>query len=271
MDGGSQHCTGGHDQDHPQEREMQKGKMVVWGGLTNSWEEKRSERQRRKGKIDPSVCRVPKNSKERWETLSQWSMQSENEVKSLSHVRLFATPWTIAYQDPPSMGFSRQSAGVDCHFLLQGIFPTQELNPGLPHCRQTLYRLSHQGSKMLGWLKHKLESRLPGEISVTEDFLISPCYSLELCTQMDISFLFSFSFCFSFSPLFVRPPQTTIFPFCVSFCWGGFWLLPPVQCYEPPSVVLQHCLSDLILWIYLSLCIIVEKKRSEKQRRKGKI
>ena len=29
-------------------------------------------------------------------------------VKSLSHVRLFATPWTAAYQAPPSMGFSRQ-------------------------------------------------------------------------------------------------------------------------------------------------------------------
>ena len=35
---------------------------------------------------------------------------------------------------------------MDCHFLLQGIFPTQGLNPGLPHCRQMLYRLSHQGS-----------------------------------------------------------------------------------------------------------------------------
>ena len=32
-----------------------------------------------------------------------------------------------------------------CHFLLQGIFPTQESNPGLPHCRQILYHLSHQG------------------------------------------------------------------------------------------------------------------------------
>ena len=29
MDGGSQHCTGGHDQNHPQEKEMQKDKMVV--------------------------------------------------------------------------------------------------------------------------------------------------------------------------------------------------------------------------------------------------
>ena len=35
---------------------------------------------------------------------------------------------------------------MDCHFLLQGIFPTQGLNPGLLHCRQTLYHLSHQGS-----------------------------------------------------------------------------------------------------------------------------
>ena len=32
------------------------------------------------------------------------------------------------------------------HFLLQGIFLTQGSNPGLPHCRQTLYHLSHQGS-----------------------------------------------------------------------------------------------------------------------------
>ena len=35
----------------PMEKEMQKGKMAVWGGLTNSCEKKRSEKQRRKGKI----------------------------------------------------------------------------------------------------------------------------------------------------------------------------------------------------------------------------
>jgi len=39
--------------------------MVDWGGLTNSWEKKRSKRQRRKGKIYPSEYRVPRNSKER--------------------------------------------------------------------------------------------------------------------------------------------------------------------------------------------------------------
>ena len=39
--------------------------MAVWGGLTNSCEEKRSEKQWRKGMIYPFECRVPENSKER--------------------------------------------------------------------------------------------------------------------------------------------------------------------------------------------------------------
>ena len=39
-----------------------------------------------------------------------------------------------------------QDTGLGCHSLRQGIFPTQGLNPGLPHCRWTLYQLSYQGS-----------------------------------------------------------------------------------------------------------------------------
>ena len=42
-----------------------------------------------------------------------------------------------------------KNTGVGCHCLLQGIFPTQGSNPGLLHCRQTLYPLSHQGSQKL--------------------------------------------------------------------------------------------------------------------------
>ena len=124
-------------------------------------------------------------------------MKVKSKVKSLSHVRLLATPWTAAHQAPPSMGFSRleywsgvplpSPSGV-CHkfhmaalkgkvtvaqscltlsdpmdspwnspgqntgegdlSLLQGILPTQGLNPGLPHCRWILYQLSHQGSPL---------------------------------------------------------------------------------------------------------------------------
>ena len=39
-----------------------------------------------------------------------------------------------------------QNTGVGSLSLLQGIFPTQGLNPGLPHCEQILYQLSHKGS-----------------------------------------------------------------------------------------------------------------------------
>ena len=52
-------------QNHPHGEEMQKSKMAVWGGLTNSCGKERSGKQRRKGKIKASECRVPKNSKER--------------------------------------------------------------------------------------------------------------------------------------------------------------------------------------------------------------
>ena len=48
MDGGSWQCTGDRKQDHPQEKEMQKGKIAVWGGLTNSCENKGSKKQRKK-------------------------------------------------------------------------------------------------------------------------------------------------------------------------------------------------------------------------------
>ena len=68
---------------------------------------------------------------------------------------------------------------------------------------------------------------------------------------------------FFFSPLpFVsllfsaicKASSDSILPFCISASWGWLWSLPPVQCYEPPSIVLQAlCLSDLIPWICLSL------------------
>ena len=54
-------------------------------------------------------------------------------MKSLSRVQLFSTPWTVACTRLlcpwDSLG---KSTGVGCHFLLQGICPTQGSNPGLP-------------------------------------------------------------------------------------------------------------------------------------------
>ena len=63
-------------------------------------------------------------------------------VKVFTHVWLLVTPWTVAHQP---RGFQGKNTGVGCHFLLQGIFPTQGSNMGLPHCTQTLCHLRNQG------------------------------------------------------------------------------------------------------------------------------
>ena len=53
-----------------------------------------------------------------------------------------------------------QNTGVGSLSLLQGIFPTQGSNPGLPHCRRILYQLSHQGSqRILEWVVYPFSSR----------------------------------------------------------------------------------------------------------------
>ena len=52
-------------------------------------------------------------------------------------------PGSSVHGDSPG-----KNTGVVCHALLQGIFPTQGSNPGLPHCRQILHHLSHQGHSL---------------------------------------------------------------------------------------------------------------------------
>ena len=57
-------------------------------------------------------------------------------------------------------GILQDNTGAGSLSLLQGIFPTQGLNPGLPHCRQILYQLSHQGSpRILEWVAYPFSSR----------------------------------------------------------------------------------------------------------------
>ena len=79
----------------------------------------------------------------------------ENDLKAyflvlclVAHLRLTlcdpmdcSPPGSSVHGDPPG-----KNTGVGCHVLLQVIFPTQGLNPRLPHFRWILYRLSHQGS-----------------------------------------------------------------------------------------------------------------------------
>ena len=55
-----------------------------------------------------------------------------NKVKSLSRVQLFSNPWTIGYQVPPSMGFSRQEYWSGLPFPSPGHFPDPGIEPGSP-------------------------------------------------------------------------------------------------------------------------------------------
>ena len=53
-------------------------------------------------------------------------------VKLLSPVRLFATPWTVAHQAPPTMGFSRQEYCSGLPFAFPGNLPNPGIEPGSP-------------------------------------------------------------------------------------------------------------------------------------------
>ena len=71
--------------------------------------------------------------------------------KSLSRVWLFAAPGTVPTRLLCPWDFPGKNTGEHSHAFLQRIFPTQGSNLGLPHHRQILYHLSHEGSPLV-WL-----------------------------------------------------------------------------------------------------------------------
>ena len=107
----------------------------------------------------------------------------------------FLCPWS-------SLG---KNIGVGCHSLLQRILPTQELIPGLLHCRQILYPLSYQGSPCL----------MVGEYTGTsslENYLELPTNTAaNMCNHMSTYFYFEIS-------IFVVTTQMSIYKInCVVF------------------------------------------------------
>ena len=72
-----------------------------------------------------------------------------------------ATPWTVARQDPLSMGFSRQECWGGLPFPSPGDLPDQGSNPGLLHCRQILYWLTYEGSPVESEVKVKVVQLYP--------------------------------------------------------------------------------------------------------------
>ena len=70
-------------------------------------------------------------------------------VKSLSPVRLFATPWIVAYQASPSMGFSRQEYWSGVPFLSPGDLPYPGLEPGSPELQTDALPSEPPGKSMI--------------------------------------------------------------------------------------------------------------------------
>ena len=94
--------------------------------------------------------RVPVNGLER--CLAYHESESHSAVSDSLRPHGLHSPWN-------SPG---QNTGVGSLSLLQGIFPTQGLNPGLPHCRQILFQLSHKGGpRILEWEAYPSPADLP--------------------------------------------------------------------------------------------------------------
>ena len=84
-----------------------------------------------------------------------------------------------------------------------------------------------------------------------QESLISPCYSLKLCIQLDYLSLSTLPFTSLLSLAIIKLSQITTSPSCISFSLGWFWSLSLVQGYESQSIaVWALCLPDLITWIY---------------------
>ena len=82
---------------------------------------------------------------------SKMGDESEIESEVAQLCPTLCDPMDCSLQAVRPWDFPGKNTGVGCHFLLQEIFPTQGLNPGLPHRRQMLYHLSHQGSQSRRW------------------------------------------------------------------------------------------------------------------------
>ena len=87
--------------------------MAVWGGLTKSCEKKRSERQKRKGKIYPSECRVPNNSKNKKALLSDQCKEIEENNRMGKTRDLFKKIRDIKGTFHAKMGLIKDRNGMD--------------------------------------------------------------------------------------------------------------------------------------------------------------
>ena len=163
--------------------------------------------------LQSKKCLLKKNFNKK-----KYILKLHRKVKLLSRVWLSETLSTVACQAPPSKGFSRQEYWRGLPFPLQGIFPTQGSNPGLPHCRQTLNHLSHQGSpktphKTLSFCKNQQDGWCQ---TLRGDQLSATVWEVLWCGRTISAMRFFFFFNFQL--------EDDCFPMCVRCCCTTVWI-----------------------------------------------
>ena len=96
-------------------------------------------------------------------------------MKLLSHVRLFAIPWTVAYQAPPSMGFFRQKYWSGLPFPSPGDLPDPGIEPGSPAFQADTLTSEPPGKPLLQDNEHS-----------SLRYTVGPCYLSILYTVVCI-------------------------------------------------------------------------------------
>ena len=138
------------------------------------------------------------------------------------------TPWTSPWNSPG------QNTGLGSLFFLQGIFPTQGLNPGHPHCRRILYQLSHQGSPRI--LEAQEYPRIVGSLSLLQRIFPTQGLNWSLLHGMWILFQLSYqgtlvfmyfpTICKTYACLYYSQTQCVIvLLFIIIMTVNMFWLL----------------------------------------------
>ena len=152
---------------------------------------------------------------------------------------------------PPGSSVHGDSPGknteVGCHALLQGIFPTQGSNPGLPHCRWTLYHLSHQEIlRILEWVAYPFSKGSSWSRNWTRASCITGRFFTSWATReapfsINQSFSLWFRFALSLSHWALK-----------GLPWWE-WISPYFISHQGPCMRITFCISWYLTEPYLSL------------------
>jgi len=145
-----------------------------------------------------------------------------------------------------------KNTGVGCHFLLQGMFPTQGSNPGLLHCRQSLYCLSHQGSPVQASTLQKTESlgflslrNIHTSIQYDDPAVCLICGQWNYRTEFYILFMYFYIIFFYFF-LFFFFLDWAIRHVRILVSWPGIYPAPHPPTFTPTALEVQSLTTDCL-------------------------